>query len=297
MDTPTLAGNQARLGLPSPPPVEVHEETEIPGDPFEDWTPTEVGSRLLSGRMRWGVILTILALAVAASATAVWLYQRPNATAAAAVSEVRSSARALLPQLQVGLELNDDLVIESVGGTDVSGRLLVLNGVARDLFELSASLPADEADLRSLAVDAASDALDGSRLLSDASAYRTVVAPILILPNFETDSALIELESAVEAVVEWRTGFDAVRRALPEGALSAVGEELALVSAQADAFQATYIDSLRTDDAVSAISAVETLDRQLQSVDELMRSTLTDVQMRIQERFQRAIKAIELLIG
>lgn len=296
MDTPTLAGSQIRVVSPPPRPVPVPERVDTPGDPFEDWTPSEVGSRLLTGRIRWGVILTILSLLVGAGASALWLYERPSATAAAAVSQVTASAQALLPQLHTGLDLNDELVAGADGAV-VSSRLLALNGVARDLFELSASLPAGESELRAFAVDAATDALDGSRLLADASAYRTVVAPILILPDFETDSTLIELETAVEAVVAWRTDFEVVRRALPEGPFSAVGDELALISAQADVFQASYIDSLRTDDVSGAVSSVENLADRLESVDQLMVSTLTEVQMRIDERFGSAIRAIEALLS
>ncbi len=266
-------------------------------DPFTDWQPTEVGSRLLRGRIRWGLLSVILLMAVGIVALGLWLYQRPVALAAETILEVRASASALSPDLIMASELNNSLLDQSQFPATVIASLLTLDAHARDLFEASAMLPSSESASRTRAADAASEALDASRLLGANYAYRAAVIPILATPAFETDSNLIALDEAARRFGEWQARFDSVRSALPVGSLSSVTAELAVVSGDLDSLQTRYLDALRRDDMAGAITVVEDLSKRTTVAEGMLYSGLSEVQTSIQKRIDRALSTIELLVG
>jgi hypothetical protein len=287
-------------GASTPPMVVATSQTSQNApmvDPFTDWQPTEVGSRLLRGRIRWGLLSVILLMAVGIVAIGLWLYQRPVALAAAAMLEVRASASALSPDLTTASELNNSLLDRNQAPATVIGSLLTLDAHARELFEASAMLPSSESASRTRAADAAGEALDASRLLGANHAYRAAVIPILAAPEFETDPSLIALDEAAKRFGEWQARFDTVRSALPAGSLSSVTAELAVISGDLDSLQTRYLDALRRDDMVGAIIIVENLSKRMAVAEGMLYSGLSGVQTNIQRRIDKALSTIELLVG
>lgn len=298
IDNPGTASTWA--GAPTRPMIVATSQTSpsVPMvDPFTDWQPTEVGSRLLRGRIRWGLLSVILLMAVGIVAIGLWLYQRPVALAAAAMLEVRASASALSPDLITASDLNNSLLDQNQVPAAVIASLLTLDAHARDLFEASATLPSSESASRTRAGDAASKALDASRLLGANYAYRAAVIPILAAPDFETDPSLIALDEAARRFGEWQARFDSVRSALPAGSLSSITAELAVVSGDLDSMQTRYLDALRRDDMAGAITVVEDLSKRMTVVEGMLYSGLSGVQATIQKRIDSALSAIELLVG
>jgi len=266
-------------------------------DPFSEWQPTEVGSRLLRGRIRWGLLLVILLMAAGIVAIGLWLYQRPEALAAETMLEVRASASALSPDLITASDLNNSLLDQNQVPVTVIASLLSLDAHARDLFEASATLPSSESASRTRASDAASKALDASRLLGANYAYRAAVIPILAAPDFETDPSLIALDEAARRFGEWQARFDSVRSALPAGSLSSITTELAVVSGDLDSIQTRYLDALRRDDMAGAITVVEDLSKRMTVAEGMLYSGLSGVHATIQKRIDSALSAIDLLVG
>lgn len=266
-------------------------------DPFTDWQPTEVGSRLLRGRIRWGLLLVTLMMAVGIVAIGLWLYQRPAALAAEAMLEVQASASVLTPELVTALELNNSLLDQDPVPATVIASLLTLDAQARDLFEASAMLPSSEAASRIRAADAASEALDASRLLGTSYAYRAAVIPILAVPGFETDPSLVALDEAARRFGEWQAKFDSVRSALPAGSMPPVTAELAVISGDLDSLQSRYLDAVRKGDMLETIKVIEDLRGRLTVVEGMLFSGLSEVQERIQSRIDQALSTIESLVG
>lgn len=298
IDNPGTASTWA--GAPTRPMIVAKSQTSqsVPMvDPFTDWQPTEVGSRLLRGRIRWGLLSAILLMAVGIVAIGLWLYQRPVALAAEAMLEVRASASALSPDLITASDLNNSLLDQNRVPATVIASLLTLDAHARDLFEASAMLPSSESASRTRAADAASKALDASRLLGANYAYRAAVIPILAAPQFEADPSLIALDEAARRFGEWQARFDSVRSGLPAGSLSSITAELAVVSGDLELLQTRYLDALRRDDMAGAITVVEDLSKRMTVAEGMLYSGLSGVQTSIQRRIDSALSTIELLVG
>ncbi|MCZ6739469.1 MAG: hypothetical protein O7C01_06820 [Actinobacteria bacterium] len=265
-------------------------------DPFADWQPTEVGSRLLYGRVRWGLLSTLLLMAVGLVGIGFYIHQRPAALASETLIEVHASASALSPELIAAQELNNGLLDQEPMSSTVTASLLTLASKARDLFEASATLPPSKAASRTLAANVASEALDASRLLGTSYAYRAAVIPILAAPEFETDAGLIALDDAARRFGEWQLKFDSVRSALPAGTLSSVTNELAIISGDLQSVQTRYLDALRRADRPGAVTAVDNLSKRLTAAEGMLYSGLSEVQVKVQSRIDKALSTIELLV-
>ena len=266
-------------------------------DPFADWQPTEVGSRLLRGHIRWGLLSASLLMAAGLVGIGFWIYQRPAALASEALIEVHASASALSPELIAAQELNKGLLDQEQIPSTVIAALLTLDAHARDLFEASAMLPSSKAASRTLAANVATEALDASRLLGTSYAYRAAVIPILAAPEFETDSSLVALDDAARRFGEWQSKFDSVRSALPTSTLTPVTTELAFISGDLDSLQTRYLDALRKGDRSGAITAVDDLSERLTAAEGMLFSELSEVQAKIQRRIDKALTTIELLVS
>ncbi len=296
MDNPGIAGTWTTTAVP---PATARPTSQIAPtiDPFADWQPTEVGSRLLRGRIRWGLLSASLLIAAGFVAVGFWIYQRPAALVSEALTEVQTSASALSPELMAAQELNKRLVDQEQMPSTVMAALLTLDSKARDLFEASAALPSSEATFRTQSADSASEALDASRLLGTSYAYRAAVIPILAAPEFETDASLVTLDDAARRFGEWQSKFDSVRSALPTGTLSPVTTELAIISGDLDSLQTRYLNALRKGDRWGAITVADDLSERLTVAEGMLYSGLSEVQVKVQSRIDKALTTIELLLG
>jgi hypothetical protein len=240
--------------------------------------------------------VVLLALVVAGLALGgAWLYQRPGLEREAVFSDLNTQAERVEMALP-GLEaINAALTTPAV--ESVIAPLTALEAEARARFPRSGSLPQTESATRGLAADAASTALDASRLLGDAIAYRQAVLPILAQPELETDPMLIELDEAARAFGAWQLRVDEVRTALPSGVLADVTEQLDVLSGDLPGLLSGYIDALREDDAEAASAVIREIGGRLGHVESRLMSALSGVQQRVSDRLEDTRDALRLLIG
>jgi len=261
-------------------------------DPFANWTPTEVGQRLVKSSFRWGFMSGILMIAAGLTGVGFWLYQQPTIATETAHDELNAAARTLQPTIESLIAI--DL---SVAESDVSSQLVSIDADARSLFNVAGALPNTLSDERSIAADVAGQALEGSRILNDAYAYRTAVTPILEQPDFETDPALIALDDAAASFGLWQTRFQGVATALPSGVMNQLGDELNLISGSLDTFQTRYLDALRTDNAGGVALVLHELEMSLGQAESMLIAEFDDMTAAASVQFEKAAEAINLLLS
>jgi hypothetical protein len=232
---------------------------------------------------------------VGTAAVGLWLYQRPQTEANAAVAALDAEAGALassLPALEaLNAALTDDL--ENLSDIDATN----VDEASRRLFDAGSGLPASETELRVLATGAASSALDGVRLAEEARAYSLAVDPVLASPGLETDPAVIALDDAARSFGAWQLRFDDVRTALPDTVFPDVSQQLDVLSGDLADILSRYVDALRTDDQTAADTVVVELEDRLADVSEMLRLALVDVQDRVEQRIGEARLALEDILG
>lgn len=260
-------------------------------DPFSDWTPSEVGKKLVKSNVRWGFMAGVLMIALGLVGIGYWLYQQPTVATQAARDELVATAEALKPAIDAILAM--DLV--ATDSTMVE--LALINSNARSLFEVAGTLPNALSDERSIAVDIAGQSLEGTRTLNDAYAYRSAVVPILEIPDFETDPNLIALDDAAATFGTWQTRFQGVASALPSGIMSRLGDEISTISGELDTMQTSYLDALRTDDEETVALLVRNLSMRLGDTAILAETVFTETAATAAVQFAKAAESIESLLS
>jgi len=252
------------------------ETTELHAPSLLDWIPETFGTKHLGRRrFRWPMVLSLTALLLAGAAFAYWLYQEPASSAAAALGQVQTEAEALATALDDVAPLVDGLGLDRLPEENQDASVFFQMGeTARAMFAASADLPADASGARSTAADAAGLAIDASRQLMDATAYRTALEPALTLPLLETDPALTDITTATDAFTEWRAGFESVRAALPTGVADQASTALETISAGLETSQTAYLDAIRTGNRTAAVEIVGTLRADLLGVRQAMLSDI-----------------------
>jgi hypothetical protein len=270
----------------------IEHQAATQGDPFANWTPSEVGQRLVKSNFRWGFMAGILMIAAGLTGFGFWVYQQPKIAADAAQEELIALAQSLEPA--IGTLIASDL---SIAETDMSRQLVSIDADARTLFDVAGALPSSLSGQRSLAANIAGQALEGSRILSNAWAYRSAVVPILENPGFETDPALIALDDAAAAFGLWQTRFQAVATALPSGVMDQLGDEIFLISGSLDTIQTGYLDALRTDDSEGVALVLYELETKLGNAGALLATEFDESSEAASVQFEKAAKAISLLLS
>ena len=169
------------------------DSTELDAPSMLDWKPTAPDRKHLRRRFRWSRVFLVLVIATALGSISYWLYQRPNAVAAASVAAVEDQATELSAALDGVADIGGQLSAPEIAVNLTATDLFDIDSAARGLFDASGDLPSSETATRSLAADAASLSFDVSRQLRDGLAYRGALEPILLAPALETDPALTDL--------------------------------------------------------------------------------------------------------
>ena len=293
---PTWTTSQDGQAVEERPAPEQPDPPVIEG-PLADWDPADVNAELTNRRIRRGSVIGAALITAILGGAGYWAYTQPGRAAAAALADVAAEAGALDTRLDALGAVGEAAPEAPTADQSLASALLAADDQARALFDASAILPPSMSDSRSLAADAASDVLDATRLIGDAAAYRTAVAPILSAPTLETDSSIISLSEAALAFGDWHARFDEVRAALPTGALSEVSAELESVSAALGGYRAGYLDAIRADDSGGATQALESLSRRLEDAATLLSQSTASAQERAAARLSSASKSIETLLG
>jgi hypothetical protein len=267
-----------------------------PGEDFlAGWRSTTVESRLLKGRVRWGLAVTLTLLVAGLSVLALWLYRQPQVAAAQALVQAEEAAADLDARLYALEDLNRSLLSDELDLTEATAVLFAVDDTARALVRSSAELTSAPSAVRSQAADAAGEALDAANRLGDLIAYQAAIGPYLVVPRLETHPALISLDEAARLFGEWRAGFDRVRTALPDTVLPEVIAELTLLSAELDTTQRQYLDSLRT--GAEATEPLEALAQRLSEVEQTLEEGLIEARAEVSVRIQRSREGLEALLG
>ena len=246
------------------------DNTEIHAPALIDWAPQETSRGLNKRNFRWSVFVVFLLMIAGASAFAYWLYQRPAELAsnamAGVVSEATELSNTLDPVALIAVHLGDDDL--PAGYKD---DLLAADAAARSLFTGSAELASGDDGRRALAADAAGAALDATRRIEDAIAFRMVLYPALVLPQLETDPDLADLATAVEDFGIWRAQLDELSAGLPQGVASDLLSSFDSLRASLTIKQTSYVDGLRTGDGTA-----ETVVEQIKTELAALRAQISD---------------------
>ena len=271
-----------------------HEVVAPQPDPFADWKPAEFGGRLAGSNVRWGMVVVLILSIVSLGGLALWLYQRPAVQEQTAIGEVSTQAGSLRSVLPLLEEFNQTL-LEDTSEMGPSS-LVEVESEARALFDASGTLSGSGTGARTAATQAASAALDGVRLASEARSYRAAVTPVLIAPELETDPELIQLDEAARSFGSWQLAFDEVRTALPEGFLPDVSQRLDVLSGDLAGIMGRYVDALREDDRSAAEDVLSSLSSRLSQVRSSLDESLERIQGRVTARIVETGDALDRLL-
>lgn len=309
IDTPNTVSTTVVRPQPAPSQPVVGRHEAIPGrvvpaeesptapeeefDPFADWTPQEVGARLTKGRIRWGLVTSLVVLFAALLAGAYWLYQLPEAEARQARAAVTQSGTDAVSDLTALTTLADGLTGPSLDPANVNRVLLSFDASTRSLFESGGALPASDGLARASALDIAGKMSDAQRLFTEGSTYRNAVIPMLEPPALESDTSLVTLDDASAAFSDWEVRFDTIRASLPNGAFADITAGLDAIAASLPDAQRDYLDAVRIEDSTAAAAVLAGIEEALDEVRASLFAVLGNVQERVQSLIEDALGALQ----
>jgi hypothetical protein len=282
--------------VPNPAsPSAVTENGVEKSDPFKDWKPEEVESRLVKGRVRWGLVASMVVILTGIAFTAYWVYQLPQAEARQAREAVVTAAGSLETSLADFESLNSDLAASALNGSRVNQVLLDLDNANRELFAAAGRLTAAESEARAIALDLAATVGEAQTAFTQSYTYRLAVIPVLVAPQLETDPSLTDVETAAAGLAEWEARFDSVRTSLPEDVLPEVSTRLNFISAALPGIQQAYLTGLSIGDAEATVDALALLSTSLSQAEALLFDGLADVSGVIQGLVDDSLSELERL--
>ena len=278
---------------------DIWESTELNAPSLVDWAPQGFADKHLERRrFRWPMLLLLIVLTITVAGAALWLYRAPENAASAAIGQVRAEAGALSTVITDVLPLVDDLDSDRLPQANQNASVFFEMGErARAMFALSADLPAVDSVDRRAAAEAAGLAIDASRQLMDATAYRTAVEPALALPVLETDLDLTDLATATEVFTQWRAGFDSIRSGLPDGVAVQASAALDEVSTGLEATQTDYLDALRTGNRTAAVEVLGRLRSDLLAARQAMLADMAALSDSVTDLMGAARAELDRLLG
>lgn len=269
-----------------PPPA----APPVPADPFADWTPSEVGRGLTKGRVRWGLLTSMLLLFSGVAVLALWVYRLPQQEIERNIATFEAAATAISEDLDTFKLVNSSLDVDPLDTTVTNQTLLALEDHTRQAFAAAGALPATHDTARSRAIQASGTVSEAQRAFTEAYTYRLAIAPVLEPVSFETDPAALTLEAAAAAFADWETRFQEVRNALPEGVFANTTMRLHSLSAALPELQRSYLDGLRTETPNAAAGAVERLNRGLADVESSLYDGLSETKLRVDTLINEALE-------
>ena len=285
-------------GTPTPPQTDAKTPTTKRGAherTVADLEPNDTTEFLVRNNIRWGLVAVTMILLGALTTGAIWLWQQPAVTTGSALAAVESAAKGLETELLALSDITPSLSSQEIDSTTFAVQIRAVNEEARDLFDAAGALPSSTADMRTVAADTATSALDASRLIGDAVAYRSTVVQILVSPPLETDSELIALDDAVRAFGTWQQSFNQARSALPDRVMSEVSRDLDLIAGTLESIQGRYIDALRDDDPAAAAGALSDLTDRLDATEQVLWASLAEIESRAAGLIRESLSGITRL--
>jgi hypothetical protein len=270
---------------------DIWDSTELHAPSLIDWAPQTFNTSKLGRRnFRWPVLACVLLATLSVAGFGYWGYREPSNSAATALAEVRAEAETLAGAISQAMPLVGNLDEDRLAEANQDAMVFFEMGErARTMFAASAGLPTSNTADRAAAADAAGLAIDASRQMMDATAYRTALEPALALPLLETDPGLTDLATAAQAFSEWRSGFESVRAGLPTTASTGqAATALNELNVGLEAVQTAYLDALRTNNQPAAVEALGGLRAELQSIRQAMLLDMGEVSASVSALLEQA---------
>jgi hypothetical protein len=278
---------------------DIWDSTELHAPSLLDWAPESFSATKLGRRSwRWPVVISVMVVVLSVAAFGYWLYGRADSQTSIALSVVTEQALHLDEMFDRSEPLIRDLDAERLPEANQDSTVFFdIGEAARAMFAASADLPESDTSDRTAAAEAASLAIDASRRLMDATAYRTALEPALTLPLFETDPALTDLTTATAAFTEWRSGFENILDALPSEMTGLTSAALGDVSGKLETVQSAYLDAMRLGDRAVAVEAIGGLKADLLQVRAAMIADLGDLATAVDGLIEQARSRLAPLLG
>jgi hypothetical protein len=273
--------------------------TQLHAPSLLDWEPESTMSRKLGSRsFRWPVVAIVLVALIGVAAAGYWLYRLPESSAASARSQVSTQAGDLVQAVDGVQPLVAGLAYDSLPEANQdSSVFFTVDETARELFNASSALPRSATETRNEASEAASQALDATQKLSDATTFRTVLEPMLNSPELEVDPTLTDLTVVTAAFSAWRSDFDNVLEALPGDIAPDSIQAAQTLSARFDSIQSAYADAIRLGDGSTASGVVRDLTSDLDAIRQTMLGEMGSIVTEVNQLFALTRESLADLVG
>lgn len=271
--------------LPAP-----DSRSQVPDIDIGGWRPHVIArSKLGGGRLSSTAIIGLSVTLIVLIAMITSLLRGPGETAARQnnqLSDVATELAASLSRLDAVMAAPTGEVAES------TSLLLDVDRSARDLFDVAAALPEDNAS-RQAAIGAAQSALAMETALGDALSYRVILQPLWDSPVLDgvTDST-----EAASMVANWQVDLADMVESFPDS--PPLDEHVAQVTdfvAGFDQWRVRYLDAVTAGDTAKADAAEADLEGQLALLAQAGEETLGAVFAAADAERGRLIRALDSL--
>ncbi|MGH8923579.1 MAG: hypothetical protein ACRDWA_02885 [Acidimicrobiia bacterium] len=264
--------------------------SQVPDLDIGGWRPHVIArSKLGGGRLSSAAIIGFSVTLIVLTAMIASLLRAPIETASRQDSQLSDAATELagsLSRLDAVMALPTGEVAES------TSLLLDVDRSARDLFDLAASLPDDNAS-RQAAIGAAQSALAMETALGDALSYRVILRPLWDSPTLAgaTDST-----EAASMIATWQVELASMVESFPNS--PALDKHIGQVTnfvAGFDRWRVRYLDALTAGDSAGAGAAEADLEGQLALLAQAGEETLGAIFAAADTERGRLIRALDTL--
>jgi hypothetical protein len=271
--------------LPAP-----DSRSQVPDIDIGGWRPHAIArSKLGGGRLSSTAIIGLSVTLVVLIAMITSLLRGPAETAARQNNQLSDVATELVGSLS----RLDAVMAAPTGEVAASTSLLLdVDRSARDLFDVAAALPEDNAS-RQAAIGAAQSALAMETALGDALSYRVILQPLWDSPAL---AGVTDSTEAASMIANWQVDLADMVESFPDS--PPLDEHIAQVTdfvAGFDQWRIRYLDALTAGDAAKADAAEADLEGQLALLAQAGEETLGAVFAAADAERGRLIRALDSL--
>jgi hypothetical protein len=280
---PVAPGIAPTLGVPD-------SRSQVPDLDIGGWRPHVIArSKLGGGRLSSTAIIGLSVTLIVLMAMIASLLRAPAQTAARQDNQLAGAAT----ELVASLSRLDAVMATPTGEVAESTSLLLdVDRSARDLFDLAASLPEDNAS-RQAAIGAAQSALAMETALGDALSYRVILQPLWNSPAL---SGVTDSTEAASMLASWQVELASMAESFPNS--PPLDNHITQVSnfiAGFDEWRVRYLDAVTAGDSAKAGAAEADLEGQLALLAQAGEETLGAVFTAADAERARLLRALDSL--
>ena len=264
--------------------------SQVPDIDIGGWHPHVIArSKLGGGRLSSTAIIALSVTLIVLIAMITSLLRGPGETAARQnnqLSDVATELAASLSRLDAVMAAPTGEVAES------TSLLLDVDRSARDLFDVAAALPEDNAS-RQAAIGAAQSALAMETALGDALSYRVILQPLWDSPAL---AGVTDSTEAASMIASWQVDLADMVESFPDSPpLDDHVNQVTDFVAGFDQWRVRYLDAVTAGDAAKADAAEADLEGQLALLAQAGEETLGAVFAAADAERGRLIRALDSL--